>query len=113
MPRHTLVGHKLAQKWALPAQAQAIIKNHHQKETNMRGGISTDLQRSVDIVFLANIMVHAMNFGHSGHSKAIGIPVDVMERLAIHPQNDLKKLLSDIKSGLDKTSDFLRVLGAE
>ncbi|MGE3387961.1 MAG: HDOD domain-containing protein [Bdellovibrionales bacterium] len=110
-PRHTVIGNKLATKWSLPSQIQAVAKHHHQADPGLRGGLSGDLNRSVDIVFLANLLTHALKFGNSGHQKILGAPVEVMERLAINPQGDLKKLLLEIKGGLDRAADFLRVLG--
>lgn len=109
--RHTTVGHRLAQRWQLPTQIQAVVKYHHQPDPNLRGGLSADLSRNVDVVFLANLLVHALKFGHSGHRKVLGAPVDVMERLSISPQVDLKKVLMDIKASLEHAEGFLRVLG--
>jgi HD-like signal output (HDOD) protein len=110
--RHTTVGHRLAAKWLLPTQIQSVVKYHHQKEPSLRGGASADLNRTVDIVLLANLLTHALKFGNSGHTAVLGAPVEVMERLAINPQDDLKKVLLEIKQGLGRASDFLRVLGS-
>ncbi len=109
-PRHTLIGYRLAQKWRLPTQIQAVIKQHHQKDPNIRGGLSTDLNHTVDVVYLANLLIHAMKFGNSGHHKMTGAPVDVLERLGINPQTDLKKILLEIKTNLDRAGEFLHVL---
>lgn len=111
-PRHTVIGHRLAQKWTLPHHLQTVCKHHHEKDPGLRGGLSADLNRTVDIVFLANLLTHALKFGNSGHSKILGAPTDVMERLGMNPQSDLKKVLLDIKNALDRAQDFLRVLGA-
>ena len=111
VPRHTQIGFRLAQRWRLPGQIQAVVKWHHQKEASLRGGLSADLNATVDTVYLANLLTHALKFGNSGHLKIAGAPMEVMGRLAINPQTDLKKLLLEIKSGLDRASDFLRVLG--
>lgn len=112
VPRHTQIGYLLARRWQLPGQIQAVIKWHHQKEPAHRSGLSADLNSAVDTVYLANVLTHALKFGNSGHAKIVGAPVDVMERLTINPQTDLKKLLLEIKSSLDRASDFLRVLGS-
>jgi HD-like signal output (HDOD) protein len=109
--RHTFIGHRLAQRWQLPTQLQAVVKHHHQKDPALRGGLSADLNRSVDIVLLANLLTHAIKFGNSGHQKIVGAPIEVMERLTIKADKDLKKLLLDIKQGLERAVDFLRVLG--
>ncbi|MCB9025351.1 MAG: HDOD domain-containing protein [Bdellovibrionaceae bacterium] len=107
---HTNIGKLLAEKWALPISIQAVIKNHHQKDHNLRGGLSADLNNSVDIVFLANLLIHALKFGNSGHSKVLGAPKEVMTRLTIDPQKDFKELIANIKTSLDKANDFIRVI---
>lgn len=111
LPRHTTIGQRLAQRWALPAQIQAVVKHHHQKDPSLRGGLSVDLNRSVDIVLLGNLLTHALKFGFSGHTKILGAPVDVMERLMIDPQKDLKNLIAEIKQNHERAADLLRVLG--
>jgi len=110
VPNHSMIGKLLAEKWRLPVQLQAVIKNHHIKESNLRGGLSADLNIAVDVVFLANLFIHALKFGNSGHNKILGAPKDVMERLTIDPQKDFKQLISDIKLNLDKAADFIRVI---
>ena len=110
LPRHTLIGQALAQKWQLPAMIQNCVKYHHAKDHQTRGTLTADLNRSVDIIFLANLLIHALKFGHSGHSKILGAPRDTMERLGMNPDKDLKPLLQQIKGALDHAADFLRVL---
>jgi HD-like signal output (HDOD) protein len=111
IPLHTKIGQALARKWNLPNTIQTAIAYHHTKELNQRGGITPDLHRNVDIVFLANLLTHALKFGNSGHDKVLGAPKDVMERLTLDPEKHLKPLLVEIKVNLDKAVDFLRVLG--
>lgn len=113
LPSHTFLGYLLAQKWTLPSQIMAVIKYHHQKDANLRGGLSSDLNNSVDIVYLANLLVHALKFGHSGHNMVLGAPKEVMARLTIDPEKDFKPLLLEIKNSLSQASDFLRVLNGE
>lgn len=110
LPRHTTLGYLLAQKWSLPSQIMAVIKYHHQKDPQLRGGLSADLNKCVDIVFLANLLMHGMKFGHSGHDVVLGAPKDLMARLTIDPDQDFKALLMKIKTNLDKASDLIRIL---
>lgn len=111
LPPHTLIGQLLARKWKLPATIQAAITHHHQREPSLRLNLKDELHRNVDIVHLANLLVHALKFGKSGHSQILGAPKDVLERLTIDPIKHFKSLLAEIKANLDKASDFLRVLG--
>lgn len=110
LPNHTHIGKLLAEKWALPSQIQAVIKNHHEVNPNLRGGLSADLNNAVDIVFLANLLAHALKFGNSGHQKVLGAPKEIMERLSLNPKTDFKLLITNIKNNLDKASEFIRVI---
>lgn len=113
LPRHTTLGYLLAQKWTLPAQIMAVIKYHHQKDANLRGGLSSDLNQSVDIVYLANLLIHALKFGNSGHSVILNAPKDILGRLTIDPTQGFKKLLMEIKDNLGKANDLIRILCSE
>lgn len=113
LPRHTQIGEMLAQKWNLPLEMINCIRHHHTKERNLRANLTADTNRNVDIVYLANLLVHALKFGNSGYCKIQGAPKEVMERLTINPDTGLKPLLQLIKSNLDKASDILRVLGGD
>ncbi|MEO0335107.1 MAG: HDOD domain-containing protein [Pseudomonadota bacterium] len=113
IPNHTTVGYLLAQKWTLPSQFMACVKYHHQQDPNLRGGLASELNQSVDIIYLANLLIHALKFGNSGHSKVIGVPKEVMQRLTIDPDSGFKKLVHEIKAGLDGAAGFLRILAGE
>lgn len=112
IPKHTEVGRLLAEKWLLPKQIQVVIKHHHQKETKLRGDISADLNRTVDIVLIANLLIHALQFGNSGYDKIPGAPREVLERLRLDPNAGFKNLLKEIKESLERASDFISVLGS-
>jgi len=105
--RHTTLGNLLAAKWNLPSIVQNVVKYHHTKEPAHRLGLTDEINRNIDIVLLANILIHALKFGNSGHNKIVGAPKDVLERLTIDPDQGLKTLLQNIKSALEQTSDFL------
>lgn len=90
---------------------QNAIKYHHTKETAHRVGLTADMNRNVDIVLLANILVNALKFGNSGHAKILGAPKDVLERLTIDPEAGLKTLLQALKQDLERAADFVKFLG--
>lgn len=110
-PKHTQVGFLLAEKWNLPTPIRSSIKHHHQLNRDLRGGLTADVHQLIDIVYLANILCHALKFGDSGHKKILGAPKDLMERLGMNAEKDLKPLLLKMKANHEKASDFLRVLG--
>lgn len=110
LPSHTVIGQLLAQRWQLPPKIQSVIKHHHSKETAARE-LTDEQNLNVDIVYLANLLTHALKFGNSGHDKVFGAPKETLERMTIDPDRDFKTLLQEIKVSLDKAQDFLRVLG--
>jgi len=111
LPNHCEIGKMLAEKWHLPLQTQAVGQYHHQPNPMKRGGIAADLNQGVDIIFLANLLNHALKFGNSGHNKVLGVNQEVMQRLTIDPQVGFKTLLKNIKVGLIKAADFIRIIG--
>jgi putative nucleotidyltransferase with HDIG domain len=109
-PRHTHIGFELATKWRLPYQIQISIANHHQRDPANRGGLSQEANLVVDIVFLSNLLIHALQFGQSGHQKVLGLPKDVLDRLSI-PQESLKELINRIKEKIQSADGFLKIIG--
>ena len=111
IPQHTVVGHLLALKWKLPGSIGSCIAYHHTKDLSQRLGLKPDMHRNLDIVVLVNLLTHALKFGKSGHTKVHGAPKEILERLGINPEKDLKTVLTDIRTNLEKAQEFLRVLG--
>lgn len=109
-PRHTHIGFELATKWRLPYQIQVSIANHHQRDPAGRGGLSQEANLLVDIVLLSNLLIHALQFGRSGHQKVLGLPKDVLDRLMI-PQDSLKDLIAKIKEKIQNADGFLKIIG--
>lgn len=108
--RHNHIGFQLATKWRLPYQIQISIANHHQKDPMMRGGLSQEANLVVDVVFLANLLIHALQFGNSGHQKVMGLPKDVLDRLSIN-QDNLRELITKIKGKIENADAFLKIIG--
>ena len=108
--RHNHIGFELATKWRLPYQIQISVANHHQKDPMMRGGLSQEGNLVVDIVYLSNLLIHALQFGNSGHGKVLGLPKDVLDRLSIQ-QGDLRDLITKIKNKIENAEAFLKIIG--
>ncbi|RYZ64428.1 MAG: HDOD domain-containing protein, partial [Proteobacteria bacterium] len=109
-PKHTVIGRELATKWRLPSIIQASAAHHHQKEANLRSGLSSEMNNIVDIVYLSNLLIHALQFGNSGHSKVLGVPKDLLERLRITPDS-LKELIVKIRESIAEADNFLKIIG--
>lgn len=110
LPRHTHIGFELALKWRLPHQLQVSIAYHHQRDPMARGGLSPEASLVVDIVYLSNLVMHALQFGNSGHQKVLGLPRDVLDRLSITEEN-LKSLIALVKSKIQNAESFLKIIG--
>lgn len=108
--RHNHIGFELATKWHLPYQIQISVANHHQKDPMMRGGLSQEGNLVVDIVYLSNLLIHALQFGNSGHGKVLGLPKDVLDRLGLG-QEALRLLIVKIKNKLENAEAFLKIIG--
>lgn len=105
---HTELGKILGEKWKLPKAILAVARYHHEFNPMKRGALSSDLNLNVDIVILANLLIHAMKFGYSGHRRVLGAPEDLLARLMISSKTDLPPLLKQIKHNLDQASGFIQ-----
>lgn len=56
---HGLVGYELAKRWKFPLAIQQAIRDHHQPEREPAA--------LTDLVHVANVLCHALDFGHSGY----------------------------------------------
>ena len=109
VPTHTMLGRELGTKWRLPGLITASAAHHHQKETNLRAGLSSEMNNVVDIVYLSNLLIHALQFGHSGHVKVLGVPKDVLERMRLTPDK-LKELIAKIRESIANADNFLKII---
>lgn len=109
-PKHAATGRALAERWRLPASIQACCGWHHQPDPARRGGISSELSAAVDVVYLSNLVIHALKFGDSGHGKALGLPRETMDRMRLTPEKT-KDLIASVREALGSVDGFLKVIG--
>ena len=110
LPKHTEIGLALAERWQLPSHMNATIRWHHQKDASLRSNLSSDFNQNVDIVFLANLVVHALKYGNSGHDKIDGAPTELMGRLGLNGKEDFIRMAKKIKAELEKADEFISTL---
>jgi len=91
---------------------QVAARYHHERDITKRGFLSQDLNQVVDIVMLANLLVHALKFGFSGHTQIAGAPNDLLDRLMLDPQRDMGNLLKKIRANLETASDFIKLIAS-
>ena len=106
---HTALGHLLAKKWLLPNAIQQCILHHHEANPEKRLHVSAELNQYVDIVFLANLMVHALKYGDSGYNKVGALPKAIFSRLGLAPA-DLKDVTVRIKKALESADAFMAII---
>ena len=80
-PSHTYWGGVLAKKWQLPPLLQSAIKDHHSANHKLRSLHNIDINRMVDVIFLANQLIHHFGFGNSGYDIKPTINADILLRL--------------------------------
>ena len=110
LPKHTEIGQALAERWQLPAHMVATIRWHHQKDPALRSNLSSDFNQNVDIVYMANLVVHALKYGNSGHDKIDGAPTELMGRLGLNGKQDFVIMAKKIKAALEKAEEFISTL---
>ncbi len=80
-PSHTYWGSVLAKKWQLPPQLQSAIKDHHSASHKLRSVNNIEINQMVDVVFIANQLIHNFAFGNSGYEVKPPMNNDVLSRL--------------------------------
>ncbi len=110
---HSEIGRLLAERWQLPKSLQAAIRFHHVGEIGRRADLSSDFNQTVDIVMLANLLIHALKFGNSGHRSIEGAPVELLNRLHIHQVADMPVIIRKIKFQLEQGSDFIKMIAGQ
>jgi HD-like signal output (HDOD) protein len=108
-PSHTNIGQILTKKWNLPMSIQYVVMYHHQMDAAKRTGCTADINKSIDIVFLANTLINNLQFGNSGHSKIQDPAPEVMDRLGLKAE-DMPPLIEAIKKNLESADGFLKVI---
>lgn len=106
---HTRIGKILSEKWKLPLPVQNCVLFHHEPKTNLRSGISAEMNQYVDIVYLANCIIQAIKFGNSGYKKPPKLPKEVLSRLNIKP-DEIAGLVKEFKEPLGAAESFLKIL---
>lgn len=106
---HTRIGKILGEKWKLPMPVQNCVLYHHEAKTTLRSGISPEMNQYVDIVYLANSLMHAIRFGNSGYKVAQPLPKEILQRLSIQPE-EVGPMVKEFKEPLAAAEAFLKIL---
>lgn len=106
---HMQLGAVLAKRWQLPMSIQTCIAYHHEVNPARRVGVSAEMGKNVDIVLLANSIIHELHFGNGGHDKVEPLPAPVLERLGIKADH-MPELMKKIQDHLGQAESFLKII---
>lgn len=108
---HTEIGKLLCEKWQLPKSILVCTKHHHEINLSKRSDLSAEFNKIIDIVSLANLLIHALKFGFSGHRKILGVANEHLARLMI-AEKQMPFLLKTLKDQLELADDFIKTIGS-
>jgi len=109
-PRHDYLGYLICRHWGLSREVEGVVRWHHEPNPENRdrviaGSVDSDL---IDLVIVANWIVHKLEFGFSGHETAEQPSDALLARLQV---NHLDKIIVDVENELKLTEDFCGILG--
>lgn len=110
-PSHTYWGAVLAKKWHLPPLLQSAIKDHHSPNHKLRTVQSVEFNQIVDVVFLANQLIHNFAFGNSGYDSIPAINEEILTRLNLKLNNS-EPWLIQAKESLNQAESMVQELTA-
>lgn len=108
-PGHDEIGYELVRRWRMPVMVQEIVRHHH--DTNILNGTGTTLAfpQHVGVVYLANLIVHSMKFGNSGHEIVRNPSVEVVRRV-LGNDRVLLHLIKSVKHTLGRVEPVLSAM---
>ena len=105
--RHNLLGQLICKNWGLSSYVDDVAMWHHEIDPNKREQVISDEKNElIDVVILANWIVHKFEFGFSGHHSPQPPNSDLLRRLRI-VQSDLNPLVLLCKESLKQTTKFI------
>jgi putative nucleotidyltransferase with HDIG domain len=109
-PRHDYLGYLICKSWGLSRHVEAVVRWHHESNPEHRLNVHSDETHEViDIVSLANWMVHVTGFGFSGHDHTPAPSDALLARLTL-VRSQLPTLMESVQRELETTEDFVNVL---
>ena len=99
VPPHDLLGAALCERWGLPILLSDVIANHHEEDPFRRDLSSSGNEVFVDVVTLANFLVHRLGFGDSGHNAKTEPSEKLLARIGLS-STDLPELILEVDQNL-------------
>ena len=94
----------------MPVELSMVAKWHHEQEREKRSGIdSPEVQHLIDLVCLANLLVHKLEIGNSGHGVKKDPSPQMLESLSLCEEK-LDEIGSKVLDINEESSSFLCTL---
>jgi putative nucleotidyltransferase with HDIG domain len=106
VPPHGYLGEYIANKWRLPMVIRLCIRYHHFDVSKM-DTIVSNLKPAIQIVSLANQLVHLAQIGNSGNASGGQVTASLLEPFKLLPE-ELPAIIDQIKKDFDNVGAFLR-----
>lgn len=105
-PTHDVLGYELVRKWRMPIMIQEAVLHHHDTTALTSTTSAMAFPQHVGVVHLANLIVHSMKFGASGHELVRNPSVEVVKRV-LGNDRVLVHLIKSVKNTLEKVEPVL------
>jgi len=108
--RHDLLGECLLDLWEMPSELKLVVKWHHFESKSDRSDIDSPvLNKLIDIVYLANLIINKLKIGYSGHSITKD-PSDKFLRSFNLNLEELELLENEIKDNYEQNCPALLIV---
>lgn len=103
---HDDLGYELVRQWHLPVLIREAVQMHHDTAAFTSQSSSLTYPQHVGAVHLANLLVHSMKSGASGHDVVRNPSVEVVKRI-LGNENALIHIMKSVKKALSKVDPML------
>ena len=110
---HDKLGYLLVKEWGISPIVEQTTRWHHEANKERRVDLEDpNLNKLVDIVFMANQIIKDLNFGYSGYTVNSGFCEEFLRRRKID-EHELQKCIEVVQSALDEEEEHLAIFSKE
>ena len=110
---HDKLGYLLVKEWGISPIVEQTTRWHHEANKERRVDLEDpNLNKLVDIVFMANQIIKDLNFGYSGYTANSGFCEEFLRRRKID-EHELKKCIEVVQSALEEEEEHLAIFSKE
>ena len=110
---HDKLGYLLVKEWGISPIVEQTTRWHHEANKERRVDLEDpNLNKLVDIVFMANQIIKDLNFGYSGYTANSGFCEEFLRRRKID-EHELQKCIEVVQSALEEEEEHLAIFSKE